>query len=62
MIIRLRSHTHSFRCEPSPGLLYSNTFPGYENYFSVNTSSWTSGIYSIKIVQNGHIYNKTICI
>ena len=47
---------------PAGTIMYSNTFPGYENYFSVNTSSWTSGIYSIRIVQNGHIYNKTICI
>lgn len=47
---------------PAGTIMYSNTFPGYENYFSVNTSSWTSGIYSIRIVQNGHIYNKTFCI
>lgn len=47
---------------PVGTIMYSNTFPGYENYFSVNTSSWTSGIYSIRIVQNGHIYNKTFCI
>ena len=45
---------------PSGTQVYSNTFPGTQNSFSVNTSSWTSGIYSIRIVCNGNIYSKSI--
>ena len=47
---------------PAGTQVYSNTFPGTQSYFSVNTSSWTSGIYSIRIVCNGNIYSKSICL
>ena len=40
--------------------VYSNNFPGTQSSFSVNTSSWTSGIYSIRIVQGNNIYTKSI--
>lgn len=42
--------------------VYSNTFPGTQTSFSVNTSTWTSGIYSIRIVQGNNIYTKSICL
>ncbi len=45
---------------PSGTQVYSNTFPGNQNSFSVNTSSWTSGIYSIRIVQSNNVYTKSI--
>ncbi len=45
---------------PSGTQVYSNTFPGNQNSFSVNTSSWTSGIYSIRIVQGNNVYTKSI--
>ena len=47
---------------PGGTQVYSNTFSGSQNSFSVNTSSWTSGIYSIRIVCDGHIYTKSICL
>jgi subtilisin family serine protease len=47
---------------PAGTQVYSNTFPGTQSYFSVNTSSWTSGIYSIRIVQGNNIYTKSIYI
>lgn len=47
---------------PGGTQVYSNTFPGNQNSFSVNTSSWTSGIYSIRIVCDGNIYTKSIYI
>lgn len=45
---------------PSGTQVYSNTFPGNQNSFSVNTSTWTSGIYSIRIVQGNNVYTKSI--
>ena len=45
---------------PSGTQVYSNTFPGGQTEFSVNTSSWTSGIYSIRIVQGNNVYTKSI--
>ncbi len=45
---------------PSGTQVYSNTFPGGQTEFSVNTSSWTSGIYSIRIVQSNNVYTKSI--
>lgn len=45
---------------PSGTQVYSNTFPGNQNSFSVNTSSWASGIYSIRIVQGNNVYTKSI--
>ena len=45
---------------PSGTQVYSNTFPGNQSSFSVNTSSWTSGIYSIRIVQGNNVYTKSI--
>lgn len=47
---------------PGGTCVYSNTFPGTQTSFSVNTSTWTSGIYSISIVCNGNIYSKSICL
>ena len=47
---------------PSGTLVYSNTFSGTQTSFSVNTSTWTSGIYSIRIVQGNNIYTKSIYI
>ena len=47
---------------PGGTSVYSNTFPGTQTSFSVNTSAWTSGIYSIRIVCNGNIYSKSICL
>lgn len=47
---------------PGGTQVYSNTFSGTQTSFSVNTSTWTSGIYSIRIVCNGNIYSKTICL
>ena len=47
---------------PSGTLVYSNTFSGTQTSFSVNTSTWTSGIYTIGIVCNGNLYSKTICL
>ena len=45
---------------PGGTCVYSNTFPGTQTTFSVDTSSWTSGIYSIRIGCDGNIYSKTI--
>ena len=45
---------------PSGTQVYSNTFPGNQNSFSVNTSSWALGIYSIRIVQGNNVYTKSI--
>lgn len=45
---------------PAGTQVYSNTFPGTQSSFSVNTSSWTSGFYSIRIVQGNNIYTKSI--
>ena len=45
---------------PSGTQMYSNTFSGNQSSFSVNIGSWASGIYSIRIVQNGHVYSKSI--
>lgn len=47
---------------PGGTCVYSNTFSGTQTSFSVNTSTWTSGIYSIRIVCNGNIYSKSICL
>lgn len=47
---------------PAGTQVYSNTFPGTQSSFSVNTSSWTSGFYSIRIVQGNNIYTKSIYI
>lgn len=47
---------------PSGTLVYSNTFSGTQTSFSVNTSTWTSGIYTIGIVCNGNLYSKSICL
>lgn len=47
---------------PSGTLVYSNTFSGTQTSFSVNTSTWTSGIYTIGIVCNGNLYSKAICL
>ena len=47
---------------PGGTQVYSNTFYSPQNSFSVNTSTWTSGIYSIRIVANGQTYTKTIYI
>ena len=47
---------------PGGTQVYSNNFPGTQSSFSVNTSSWTSGIYSIRIVQGNNIYTKSIYI
>ena len=60
--INMPSYSVTISKVPEGTLMYSHTFPGYENYFSVNTSSWTSGIYSIKIVQSGNVYRKTIIL
>ena len=45
---------------PAGTQVYSNTFPGTQSSFSVNTSTWTSGFYSIRIVQGNNIYTKSI--
>ena len=45
---------------PSGTQVYSNTFTEGQTSFSVNTSSWTSGIYSIRIVQGNNVYTKSI--
>ena len=47
---------------PAGTQVYSNTFPGTQSSFSVNTSTWTSGFYSIRIVQGNNIYTKSIYI
>ena len=47
---------------PGGTQVYSNTIYRPQNSFSVNTSTWTSGIYSIRIVCNGNIYTKSIYI
>ncbi len=47
---------------PGGTQVYSNTFSGTQTSFSVNTSTWTSGIYSIRIVCDGNIYSKSICL
>lgn len=47
---------------PGGTQVYSNNFPGTQSSFSVNTSTWTSGIYSIRIVQGNNIYTKSICL
>lgn len=58
----LPSYSVTINKIPSGIQVYSNTFPGSQNTFSVNTSSWSSGMYSIKIVHNGHFYSKTISL
>lgn len=45
---------------PAGTQVYSGVFPGDQGTVAVNTSTWTSGIYSIRIVCNGHTYTKTI--
>ena len=45
---------------PSGTQVYSDTFPGTQSSFSVNTSSWGSGIYSIRITQGSNVYTKSI--
>lgn len=47
---------------PLGTLMYSHTAPSHNNYFSVDTSSWTSGIYTIRIVQDGNVYSKSIVL
>lgn len=47
---------------PAGTCVYSNNFSGTQTSFSVNTSTWTSGIYSIRIVCDGNIYSKSICL
>ena len=60
--IYLPSYTVTISKIPSGTQMYSHTFPGDQNSFSVNTSGWTSGIYSIRIVQGNNIYTKSIYI
>lgn len=45
---------------PTGTQVYSGVFPGEQGLVTVNTSTWTSGIYSIRIVCNSHTYTKTI--
>ena len=47
---------------PGGTQVYSNTIYRPQNSFSVDTSTWTSGIYSIRIVANGQTYTKIIYI
>ena len=47
---------------PGGTCVYSNNFSGTQTSFSVNTSTWTSGIYSIRIVCDDNIYSKSICL
>ena len=58
----MSSYTVTISKIPAGTQMYSNTFPGTQSYFSVNTSSWTSGFYSIRIVQGNNIYTKSIYI
>lgn len=44
---------------PSGTQVYSNTFSWNQSSFSVNTSGWASGLYSIRIVQGNNVYTKT---
>ena len=60
--IYLPSYTVTISKIPVGTQMYSHTFPGSQNSFSVNTSGWASGIYSIRIVQGNNIYTKTIYI
>ena len=45
---------------PAGTQVYSGVFPGEQGLVAVNTSTWLPGIYSIRIVCNGHTYTKTI--
>lgn len=45
---------------PAGTQVYSGVFPGEQGLVAVNTSIWLPGIYSIRIVCNGHTYTKTI--
>lgn len=56
----LPNYTVTISKIPAGTQVYSNSFPGTQSSFSVNTSSWTSGIYSIRIVQGNNIYTKSI--
>ena len=56
------NYTVTIRKIPGGTQVYSNTFNGTQTSFSINTSSWASGIYSIRIVCNGNSYSKTICL
>lgn len=47
---------------PSGTQMYSNSFSGNQSSFSVNTSGWASGIYSIRIVQGSNVYTKTFSL
>jgi hypothetical protein len=56
----LPNYTVTISKIPAGTQVYSNSFPGTQSSFSVNTNSWTSGIYSIRIVQGNNIYTKSI--
>ena len=56
------NYTVTIRKIPGGTQVYSNTFDATQTSFSINTSSWASGIYSIRIVCNGNSYSKTICL
>lgn len=60
--INMPNYTATIWKMPAGTLMYSRTAPSYDNYFSVDISSWTSGIYSIRITQNGNVYRKSIIL
>ena len=58
----LPSYSLTINKIPSGTQVYSQVFPGDQNTAIINTSGWSSGLYSIRIVCNNHIYTKTIGI
>jgi len=40
--------------------VYSAAVPGNQTTINVNTSSWSSGYYLIRVTQNGNVYTKKI--
>lgn len=58
----LPSYSLTINKIPSGTQVYSHVFPGDQNTAIINTSGWSSGLYSIRIVCNNHIYTKIIGI